>query len=454
MFCYFRDLKNLLHVVMETNFLSSKLKSSVSLLLLLFAGAMMNGQKIVGFAPYYRSFPVVFDFSKYTHIHFFAIWPDSTGDFIWPGTHDSLSLYQIYSQVEEKAHRAENKVLITFGGTSGNGSKYFPQLASDSAARLRFSEKAIDLCRAWNADGIDIDWEWSRKLNAGENDLSTGYEALMSQLHILTNHESLLLSTNVSASSWFGDNYPVNGVDQADYINVMSYTYNGGWASTANHHSPLSKTVSVGFSYWTGRGILPSKLNMGVPFYAFEYSGATKPGDVYSGIKTLTYTGTTDRIASGFTVVEDLENGPYCFSDSSIVFYDSPTSLAHKVQHVKESGYSGLVIWELGQDDPSQTLSKAIFEGMNGSTETALLENLPVNTFNIRYLKYNQIVISSQTGVAFDACLYSLEGRKLVEYRNGYQNLVIPIGDLPGGAYLLVIQNGILDYKKIIIKGL
>ena len=146
------------------------------------------------------------------------------------------------------------------------------------------------------------------KLDSNQEDLKMGYAKLMTRLRELADQEGLLLSTDVSASSWFGDNYPVDGVDRADYINVMTYTYNGAWSSTANHHSPLAKSESIGLNYWKGRGITASKLNMGVPFYAFEYAGATSPGAPFTSVKTLTVTEVRDRISSGYLEVEDIEN--------------------------------------------------------------------------------------------------------------------------------------------------
>ncbi len=67
-----------------------------ALLLLVSLLFTIDAQKIIAYAPYYRSFTTGFDFALYTHVHFFAVWPDSTRNLIWPRQKDSTSLHQKY----------------------------------------------------------------------------------------------------------------------------------------------------------------------------------------------------------------------------------------------------------------------------------------------------------------------------------------------------------------------
>ncbi len=136
----------------------------------------------------------------------------------------------------------------------------------------------------------------------------------------------------------------------------MTYTYNGAWSSTANHHSPYIKTESIGLNYWLSKGISADKLNPGVPFYGVKYEGTSSPGDPFTNTRALTHEEVNHHIAAGFQMVEDPENGSYCFSESAIIFYDSPSDLAYKTEKIKEKDYPGIFIWEIGQDDRDQTL--------------------------------------------------------------------------------------------------
>ncbi len=416
-------------------------KNIFSTLLLLCLIVQVDGQKISGYAPYYRTFSTDFDFSLYTHVHFFAVWPDSSGALLWPGQNDSTSLSKKYQLIHSRMGEDQN-LLITFGGTSAAGSLYFSQMAGDSSSLERFAQNAVSLCLAWGAHGIDIDWEWGKKLGVGDAELKSGYLKLMSRLRQLADEEGLLLSTAVSASSWFGDNYPVEGVDQADYISVMSYTYNGAWSSTANHHSPLSKTESIGLSYWKNRGIATEKLNPGVPFYGYKYDGASLPGDPFNSVSTLSYTEVKNHISLGYEIHMDTINGSYCSKASSIIFFDSPDDLTAKAQHVKEKGYDGIFIWEIGQDDSDQTLSRSIYNSMNKLGPVSIVEKNRAEDYRIVISPTSGILLSSSSTDPFSARLYSLEGKQMAFSDHNYREAVISTLGLPPGIYIIQISDG------------
>ncbi|MDX2430696.1 MAG: glycosyl hydrolase family 18 protein [Bacteroides sp.] len=400
----------------------------------------VNGQSIIAYAPYYRTFPAETDFSLNTHVHFFAVWPDSSGALLWPGQHDSISFYQKYKLIQNKL-QDDQPILITFGGTSSAGSKHFSQMAGNSASLESFAQNAVSLCMEWGAQGIDIDWEWGQKLEAGEIEQSLAYEELMTRLRQLCDEKDLLLSTAVSASAWFGDNYTVNGVDQADYINVMSYTYNGAWSSTANHHAPLSKTESIGLSYWKNRGIAPAKLNPGVPFYGFKYEGANLPGQSYTSISTLTYTEVKNHIALGYQLHVDTLNGSYCSSASSIIFFDSQEDLSTKVEHVKDMGYHGIFIWERGQDDAEQTLSLSIYKSMENLAPVSAKPRSIDQNFRVFFSPNTGIELFSRSEDHFSAHLYSLDGKLLAASQHNHHRAVISTDGITSGIYIVIIRS-------------
>jgi len=412
-------------------------------MILLSLTAITSGQNLIGFAPHYRSFSADFDYTIYTHVIFFAVWPDSSGNLLWPGGNDSTYIYNKYEAIRSNAQPEGVSVLVAFGGTSEAGSKYFPQMAMDSSALDNFTARAIDLCKKWGADGIDIDWEWGEKLEP-EDDMRTGYEDLMTQLRAELDQDSLMLTTDVSASSWFGDNYPPGGVDQAHLVNVMSYTYNGSWSSTANHHSPLSKTRDTGLAYWTGKGIAKLKINVGVPFFAQEYTCATARNEAFSSMQALTYTEITNRISSGYKVVEDNENGTYCYSDSNskIAFYDSPDNLEHKMIFARDNEYAGVFIWEIGQDDADQSLSNTLFDAKADVVISSGSTQLPGTEYQISYITNSLIHITGIEKGTFKATLFNMEGKKLNDYQSNSQLITINSNQFPGGIYILTIDNG------------
>lgn len=414
----------------------------LSLSLIIFSLLLqLEGQKIIGYAPYYRDFPAAFDFSLYTHINFFAVWPDSSGGLLWPGQNDSTAMFQKYKEIQDRLDN-EQKLLISYGGISEGGSRFFSRMAANPAALERFSQNAVKLCLDWGAQGIDIDWEWGKRLEEDDTEEKAGYLNLMKRLSELSQKNGLLLSTAVSASSWFGDNYPVEGVNKADYINVMTYTYNGSWSSTANHHAPLSKSENIGLTYWKDRGLAASKLNLGVPFYAYKYEGPDTPGEEYRTMGTLAYPTVLAYLDLGFQVHLDTISGTYASSSSSIFFYDSPEDLSAKVNHVKKMGYYGIFIWELGQDDSDQTLSRSIYKSMTGQDPVSVKAENHRENFSMVHLPLQGIHISSLSDLPFSAALYSMDGKLLGSSNQNYHEAFIPESKLPPGIYILRIWNG------------
>lgn len=416
-------------------------------LVLLFAllvtlGVQVDAQKIVGYAPYYRSYDAGFDFSKYTHVHYFAIWPAADGTFIWPQSEDSLSMASQFKSIADIAQPQGVKMVITFGGTSENGSKHFAEMATNASNRSAFISRAIALCQAWGIDGIDIDWEWG--LHEESEADKQGYVSLMTDLSTATNANNLSLSTDVAASSWFGQNSDVNAVDLADYINVMSYGYNGGWAQTADHHSPMSKISSIGLPYWTNQGVAKSKLNIGTAFYGFAYKGTTTRGEAFSSFTSPNYVDIVDLISAGYTVVEDNENGSYCYSTSAneIVFYDSPGNARTKMKYAKDNNYGGVIIWEIGADDDNQSLSIALDNEKEGVTAIAESDTEWVQLYAI-----NKALIVESDKLNTSLRMYDLGGNQVLDKTALGASEKIDLSQLKTGVYIVQLLSKGQEYK-------
>lgn len=386
----------------------------------------LQAQQIVGYAPYYRTYSANFDFTKYTHIHFFSIWPNADGSFNYPQSQDSLSLKKKFDDISAKANGA--KMIMTFGGTHVNGSKHFEELSTDETARKNFVTRVIALCKAWNIDGVDIDWEGLSGANAKQGNID-----LMTDLRKATTENNLSLSIDVPASAYSGNNYDVNAIDLADYINVMGYEYNGSWSKTALHHANMNKIVSLGLDYWTGKGLSKNKLNLGCSFYAKKYTGTSTVGSSFTKAITLTFEQVQTLINSGYTVMEDNTDGSYCYSKSKneIVFYDSPKNASHKINYASQNGYSGVIIWEIGQDDRNQSLATALDDARK--VLTPIHDNFEKKV-NFE-LKNKVLEISSEDNVIVE--IYNSLGSKILHSTNKE----IDLSSLSSNLYFLIITT-------------
>ena len=155
-------------------------------------------------------------------------------------------------------------------------------------------------------------------------------------------------------------------------------------------------------------------------------------------------------------VVENNENGTYCYSDSesAIVFYDSPENLKHKMHFARDNDYAGVFIWEIGQDDPDQSLSNAIYNAKNDIAISTASSKISLNNYQIIFDQVNGINISTFYDYPFIVSLFNLEGRKLGDYTASTHLLSINTGHMPAGMYILSIDNGmnIVRSKVLVAK--
>ena len=150
---------------------------------------------------------------------------------------------------------------------------------------------------------------------------------------------------------------------------------------------------------------------------------------------------------------EDTLNGSHCSRESAIVFFDSPADLSAKVNHVKKMGYHGLFIWEIGQDDEQQSLSRAIYERMNPQDPSSYGREIRDQDFRVIYRPASGIELYSGSEELFSAELYSLDGKRLAHSDNHFRQARIPGQDLPTGIYILRLRSGDWVISRKLILG-
>lgn len=394
-------------------------------------------QKIVGYLPYYRGVNPDFNYSLYTHIHYFTIWPGKNGEFIFPQGTDSLTMLNQFRTVSGKVKPKGVKMIITFGGPAESGSRNFIEMGANDISRKIFIENVHQLCNNWQADGIDIDWEWEQHSDTEPGNYA--FTSLMNDLRKMADENGLLLSIDVSASDWNGKYYNPEAVLLADYINVMTYTYNGPWSGTANHHASMNDIINTGLPYWLNKGIPREKLNIGTAFFGQVYEGTWQKGGTFSKVYPVTYAKVSELIASGYSVVEDNFEGSFCYSipNNEIVFFDSPQNVSFKMKYAIENHYSGIIIWEIGQDDNNQTLAKSAYNAKSSNTSALLIsgqEEIHVQ------ISGNLLVIDAGNQPA-NIQIFNLSGKEVLSKNQNGGTTSLTTGNLPAGIYIAKIKN-------------
>jgi GH18 family chitinase len=161
-----------------------------------------------------------------------------------------------------------------------------------------------------------------------------------------------------------------------DFINVMTYDYHSGGATT-HFNAPLAAAagdptpqlnVRASIDAYIAAGAPPSKLVVGVPFYGYGYagvdsmqkgrfqSGTSSPPDANPWAGAIRYHRIPEALRSGFTRHWDARAGvPWLYNarTRTWITYDDIESIGLKINLVGTRKLGGIMIWELSGDDGS-----------------------------------------------------------------------------------------------------
>lgn len=131
------------------------------------------------------------------------------------------------------------KALLSIGGAS-EGSKKFSTVVSDSRVRNRFVKNVVAFLEKYHFDGVDIDWEYPNQ-NGGRKSDKHNYVLLLKELKQAFAGKRLSLSAAVGAeASSASESYIISQIAKyLDFINIMTYDFNGSWNDYTGMNSPL-----------------------------------------------------------------------------------------------------------------------------------------------------------------------------------------------------------------------
>ncbi|GAV04780.1 hypothetical protein RvY_15006 [Ramazzottius varieornatus] len=271
--------------------------------------------------------------------------------------------------------RPSLKILLSIGGWTL--SNQLIAVSKTKQSRTAFAASVVRNLRYWELDGLDVDWEYP------DAALKEQYSALLLVLREAFEVEAkersiprLALAAAVHFTSDGG--YDGKVLDQTlDLVNVMSYDLHGAWdREKVGHHAPLfrgpfgqvsGQSVSAVVKAWEHLGVSKNKLVVGLPMYGRGWilgnstsrglgAAATDP------IGTSNYTGENgawpfyeicQRVkAERATYVFDKDiQSAYAYTPEWWIGYDDRITIAAKVKWTMTSGYGGVYVWDLAQDD-------------------------------------------------------------------------------------------------------
>ncbi|MFE9453316.1 glycosyl hydrolase family 18 protein [Streptomyces sp. NPDC006739] len=290
-----------------------------------------------------------------------------------------------FNQLRElKAKYPKLKVLWSFGGWTWSGG--FADAAKDPAA---FAQSCYDLVKdpRWADvfDGIDIDWEYPNACGLScDTSGAAAFKNVMAALRAKFGSSALVTAATTADGSTGGKIDATDYAGAAQYVNwynVMTYDFFGAWAAQGPTapHSPLTSysgiptagfTTADAIAAYKAKGVPASKLLIGIGLYGRGWTGVTQdaPGGTATGPAAGTYEqGIEDYkvLKTSCPVTGTVAGTAYAHCGSNWWSYDTPSTIAGKMNWAKAQGLGGAFFWEFSGDTGDGELVNAINSGLS-----------------------------------------------------------------------------------------
>jgi len=370
--------------------------------------------KTIGYLPYYR-FELIdqIDINKLTHLNIAFANPDLNGDLSTGG--------QDISIIVQKARAVNVEVFISLAGavlSSDQESAW--SLLLQPAQRAAFIHKIIQYVRSNDLQGIDVDLEWSH--------VDDNYSDFVLALRDSIDQYGLSLSAALPGHY----RYPQIS-DQAlsafDWINMMVYDLTGPWApQNPGPHSTFEHATEA-IQNWSDQGVDKNRLTLGVPFYGYDFSN---PSMV---------------IARSYREMVQLDSENANVDAVGPIYYNGLATIEAKTR-LALNELSGIMIWELGQDDFGQySLLNRIWQTVETtvSSDDIILSDI-VHVYPNPF--YDHFMVEGVDAPDCSVQLYNQTG-KLV-YQTPRTDNIIQV-NLPAGVFFMRLScQDRIAWKKLI----
>lgn len=262
------------------------------------------------------------------------------------------------------------KILLSLGGWGG--CKDCSESFSTAAGRNTFAVSVNEMLKKYNADGIDLDWEYPA---------IEGYPGHHYKPEDKTNFTELVKALRKELGEKMEISFAAGGFTKflqesvewdkvmplLDRVNLLTYDLINGYSPVTGHHTGLYSTdmqiesTDHTVRYLDSIGVPKNKIVIGTAFYArvFEgadslHNGVNRPAKFKSFVpyKQLLKEYTTK---DGFIPHWDEQaQAPYSYNPEKKLFatYDNLRSIRLKTKYAISQGLNGIMFWELTLDVP------------------------------------------------------------------------------------------------------
>ena len=415
------------------------------------------------------------DFTKMTHVIGSFIFSKADGTLHFPGWKYDPSKTAEAAEEEMldtmivRAKRAGIVPMIALGTTSAGW-----EMTKSATARTNFVKNTKALMIKKGIGGIDLDLEgWVG--DASSPFYPQEYALLAKELRDSLG-TSFLLSSAVSANLPHVPNWTDDLLNTLDWVNVMVYDIRV-WGEGDIRNQSLFEDQTASAKYWSDRGLKKSQIVFGVPAYSrgWDYdrkkpyavdvcwspNGTDSTKWTWGEMGTFSY----EMLRKKFTLNDDqdsvlvtptdkmwIEDGwtGYRKTANGVLYFNGPSTLAKKTQWAIDSGYGGMMMWELTGDIETShsksvlgTIAKTI--AASGTTSTGSPQMRNVAGFSWSVTSQNVVISNPFVGES-KLSIFDLRGRVVYQMTaNSLRSSEISLSknelSLTSGVYLLSLVN-------------
>ena len=265
-------------------------------------------------------------------------------EYPWDYVHTVL-LYSPHPELTAHARSVGANVALSLGA---------PKDLENGTARQAIIQTAIHNCAGANGcNSLNLDVERSIANGSAASRLLTTFATELSVAAAARNWS--VFFDAAARPGYEGRNYDYRGLNNAgvNYFFAMDYDLNDyddpppdNDGSLANSPAPV---VERGLRGLLAAGVPPSKLIVGLPFYAYEYRGFLGKRPITSWQRGLHEISSELRDASWTHTFDNASQTPYLSRGSGLakqqLWYDDPPSIATKIAAARALGLSLSGCW-------------------------------------------------------------------------------------------------------------
>ena len=292
------------------------------------------------------------------------------------------------------------KVLVSLGGWGG--CETCSDVFSSKEAREEFARSTAEIIEFYNADGIDLDWEYPGISGyPGHKWKPEDKENFTDLVVLLRKHmkEGDILSFAAGASSKFFENSVEwdKVMPLVDNVNLMTYDFYGSGSKQTGHHTALGSADFNGRSAYNsieeliGYGVKPEQIFIGGAFYIKTFknidnksNGLGQNAEWNRSYNQMNF----EEVKENFSFYwDEIANSPYAYDSINKVFatFDDHKSIKLKSEYAIKNKLGGIMFWQLMNDKKKTSdsaknteecfegTSRAIFK-FNMALDDAILE--------------------------------------------------------------------------------